>query len=131
MLVRALTLATPEAAGAASAALVGLGPGLTPEGDVLLVAAALVVGALGGAAGLRPARRRRIVAALCPADAARRTTALSATLLRLAAMGAGPEPVGRLLAGDAAARRDLVRLGRTTGRAIAEGVPVFAALLAP
>jgi hypothetical protein len=130
-LVDALVLGAPERARDASDALLGLGPGLTPEGDDLLVAAAVVVHVLGGATGLAPARRRRLAAALCPAAAGRRTTALSATLLRLAQAGAGPEPLARMLHGDPAAPGELARLGRTSGRALVAGAATsIAALLA-
>ena len=60
----------------------------------------------GGRPGPRPGRRPRaggassaLVRGLCPADARDRTGALSATLLALAARGAAPEPVHRLLGG--------------------------------
>ena len=69
--------------------------------------------------------------ALCPADARDRTGALSATLLALAARGAAPEPVHRLLGGGdpAAALADLRRLGASTGAAIAEGIRIAAGYL--
>lgn len=112
----------------AAARLLGRGPGLTPEGDDVLAGAAVGLRALGPAAGLAPQRIEDLVAALCPADAPARTGALSATLLGLAAAGAAPEPVHRLIgAGDrAAALADLARLGASTGRAIAAGI-AFAA----
>lgn len=111
--------------------LVGRGPGLTPEGDDVLAGAAAAVRALGPAAGVPPERRDDLVAGLVPPDVAARTGALSATLLGLAATGAAPEPVHRLLAADAPAVRaaalaDLSRLGASTGRAIAAGVALAA-----
>jgi hypothetical protein len=120
-------VALPEAA----VRLLGRGPGLTPEGDDVLVGAAVAVRALGPAAGVPPARRDALVASLVPGDVATRTGALSATLLGLAAIGAAPEPVHRLLAADAPAAReaalaDLSRLGASTGRAIAAGVALAA-----
>jgi hypothetical protein len=120
-------IALPEAA----VRLLGRGPGLTPEGDDVLVGAAVAVRALGPAAGVPPARRDALVASLVPGDVATRTGALSATLLGLAAIGAAPEPVHRLLAADAPAAReaalaDLSRLGASTGRAIAAGVALAA-----
>ena len=111
--------------------LLGRGPGLTPEGDDLLGGAAVAVRALGPAAGLAPEAIERLVRALCPADARDRTGALSATLLALAARGAAPEPVHRLLGGGdpAAALADLRRLGASTGAAIAEGIRIAAGYL--
>lgn len=117
-LERALEAGDASDAGRASDALLGLGPGLTPEGDDVLVGAALAVAAAGRAVGLSPGARQRLAAALCPADSDRRTTRLSATLLRLAAVGAGPEAMGRVLGGDGAARLELSRLGATSGRAL-------------
>ena len=86
------------------------------------------------AAGVAPAEADALVAALVPADARARTGALSATLLVLAAGGAAPEPVHRLLAaGPEAAREralaDLGRLGASTGRAVAAGVALAARYL--
>ncbi len=111
--------------------LVGRGPGLTPEGDDLLGGAAVAVRALGPAAGLAPEAIESLVRALCPADARERTGALSATLLAMAARGAGPEPVHRLLGGrdPEAALADLRRLGASTGPAIAEGIRLAAGYL--
>lgn len=114
---------------AAPARLLGRGPGLTPEGDDVLAGAAVGVRALGPAAGLDADAVEALASSLCPAGAAERTTALSATLLRLAAAGAAPEPVRRLLApaGDReAALADLRRLGASTGSAIAAGIALAA-----
>jgi hypothetical protein len=116
-----------DAGGAARAAgrLIGLGGGLTPEGDDVLAATAAVVVAAGEAVGFEDAER--FVAALVPADAAARTTALSATLLALAADGRIVEPVHRLLDLDGAeawrgALATLVATGVSTGRAYARAV---------
>jgi hypothetical protein len=111
--------------------LLGRGPGLTPEGDDLLGGAAVAVRALGPAAGLAPDAVERLVRTLCPADARDRTGALSATLLALAARGAAPEPVHRLIGGrdPEAALADLRRLGASTGAAIAEGIRIAAGYL--
>jgi hypothetical protein len=115
LLRTALAERDPAAAREAAAALIGRGPGLTPEGDDLLAGAALGSRALG---------RAGVAAALCPPVPEARTTAVSATLLRLAAAGAAPEPVVRLLEGAdrASAVADLLRLGRSTGRAVAAGL---------
>jgi uncharacterized protein DUF2877 len=107
----------------AAALLIGLGGGLTPEGDDVLTATAAVVGAVAGAAGIAAEERARLVAALVPRDAAARTTALSATLLALAARGCVIEPVHRLLEPAGAGWRDalaiLAATGASTGRAYA------------
>jgi hypothetical protein len=122
---RALSGRDADAAGRAAERLLGLGGGLTPEGDDVLTATAAVVVAAAGAAGLAPGERGRWLAALVPADAGARTTALSATLLALAAGGAIVEPVHRLLdlSGDDATWRDalatLAATGASTGRAYA------------
>jgi hypothetical protein len=119
----------------AAGRLLGRGPGLTPEGDDVLAGAAAAVRALAPAAGLSPGRRDALVAALVPPDAPRRTGALSATLLALAAAGAAPEPAHRLIcaASDGERRRalaDLARLGSSTGLAIAAGIALAARHLA-
>ncbi len=119
----------------AAARLLGRGPGLTPEGDDVLAGAAAGIRALGPSAGAEPRRVDALVAALVPRGAAARTGALSATLLGLAADGAAPEPVHRLLATRGAAEReaalaDLARLGALTGRAIASGLALAARHLA-
>ena len=100
-------LLTPEAA----AALIGLGPGLTPEGDDTVVATAAVV-----AAGPWPAADKAawLSAALGP-DLRTRTTSLSATLLELAAAGQVAEPLQALLAGREGALARLLRIGHSTG----------------
>ncbi|AXH96853.1 DUF2877 domain-containing protein [Ornithinimicrobium avium] len=109
------------------AALVGLGPGLTPSGDDVLCGMLLVLGAAG-----HPDR-----AAL--ADAVRgslhRTTALSATLLRDALDGYAVPPVRDLLAaaqhgpgpGDGGAgltvlARAVTRIGHSSGSDLLVGV---------
>ena len=103
---------------AAGARLIGRGPGLTPEGDDFVAGLAAVVAASSWAS------REAWVAALIGGDLRRRTTALSATLLELAARGMGPEPLQAWLAGDAGALGRLERLGHSTGRAYARGAAV-------
>lgn len=89
-------------------ALIGRGPGLTPFGDDVLVGF-FAAAALAGRAPTSAA-----------AAAALRTTALSGTLLRLAAEGELPEAAHRLLEdGDPEA---LLRFGRTSGHGIALGL---------
>jgi uncharacterized protein DUF2877 len=115
--------------------LLGLGGGLTPEGDDVLAATAAVVVAAGAAAGFAGPERDRWLAALVPADVAARTTALSATLLVLAAEGRIVEPVHRLLDLDSDeawrdALRTLAATGASTGRAYAAAAGSALALLA-
>ena len=103
------------AAAARRAALIGLGPGLTPEGDDVVAAWPpwLPSGPWPAAekdAWLRGAAR---------SGSAARTTALSATLLELAAAGMGPEPLQALLGGRREALARLLRIGHSTGRAYA------------
>jgi hypothetical protein len=90
--------------------------------------------AVGDATGLAGPARARWLAALAPADLRDRTTALSATLLALAAEGRIAEPVHPLLdPGDAHWREALVRLeavGASTGRAYAVAVGATLRLLA-
>jgi hypothetical protein len=119
VLLRALATGEPPDAHA----LLGLGPGLTPEGDDLLAGAAAAVAAL---EPWSPDRRAAWLAAAAPPDATARTTKLSATLLALAARGQAIEPVHALLDLEherwepALAR--LERLGHSTGRCYAAAV---------
>jgi hypothetical protein len=124
-LLRALASGEPPD----STRLLGLGTGLTPEGDDLLAGAAAAV------AALEPwdaATRARWLAAAAPPDAGERTTKLSATLLGLAARGQAIEPVHALLDLEherwepALAR--LERLGHSTGRCYAAAIGAAAVL---
>jgi hypothetical protein len=93
--------------------LVGRGPGLTPLGDDILVGY-LAAAALAGAGGS---------AIACAARAARQTTALSRTLLYLAARGALPEAAHRLLVdGDP---EPLLAFGASSGKGMAFGLALF------
>jgi hypothetical protein len=131
---RALADRDPAEAALAAERLIGLGGGLTPEGDDVLAATAAVVAAIGDAVGFAAPARARWLAALVPADAGERTTALSATLLALAAEGRIAEPVHPLLeTGDPHWRQALVRLegaGASTGRAYAVAVGATLRMLA-
>jgi uncharacterized protein DUF2877 len=107
---------------AAVTGLLGRGAGLTPEGDDLLAGAFAVLAAVG--APVAP-----------PDDLRERTTALSATLLELAAAGAAPRPLHAVLdVRDGhwrGALRELARLGSSSGRAIAFGAAATAARYGP
>jgi uncharacterized protein DUF2877 len=132
---RALRNRDPRSAALAADHLTGLGGGLTPEGDDVLSATAAVVATTGEALGFRDPERGRWLAALVPADAPARTTALSATLLALAVDGRIVEPVHRLLDvsnRDGAWREGLATLaatGASTGRAYAVAVGTTLGLL--
>jgi hypothetical protein len=142
-LFRAVGGRDPELAEAAVRALVGRGPGLTPEGDDLLAAVGGTLAVLGRAVGppdspgdpLPDPPWEPLLAVLRPRPG--RTTALSATLLALALERRLPEPAGRLLdlgpAGERAwpaALTRLERLGHGSGRAYAAGIAATASLLA-
>jgi len=100
--------------------LLGRGPGLTPSGDDVL--AGYLVGA--AAYGL-PADE---LAALVHSQAHRRTTTLSAALLRHAALGEAIPQVAGLLDALGGGRRldralaELLAVGHTSGAALAAGV---------
>jgi hypothetical protein len=135
LLFRAVRDRDPGLARQGAGRLLGRGPGLTPEGDDLLAAVAGTLAVLGPATGLDEPARAALLAALAPNPG--QTTALSATLLELAARGLLAEPAGRLLdlrpAADAAwpaALRRLERLGHGSGRAYAAGIAAAASLLA-
>jgi len=104
----------------AALALLGRGPGLTPEGDDLLAGACVTAAAAGDPLALPPGLRTL-------------TTPLSATLLELAAAGAGAAPVHALLELTSerwpAALLELEGLGASSGRAMALGVGAAAAVL--
>ena len=133
-LVRSLCRREPEDAARAAEGMLGLGSGLTPEGDDLLAAAAVTVVALGPSVGLERRRLRRLVEALTP-DPVGRTTELSSTLLSLAAAGRPLEPAARLLdlddiRGNAMSIHRLSKVGHTTGRVYLTGIGVTAVALA-
>jgi hypothetical protein len=113
----------------ASMAVLGRGPGLTPEGDDVLAGALAAIRTLGAALGSSSALAMLDVAADALTDAAkRRTTAFSAALVRCATRGEVAAPAGgflRALAGRGAIdanHRDLLRVGHTSGPALAAGI---------
>jgi hypothetical protein len=135
-LFRAVRERDREPAAGAAGELLGRGPGLTPEGDDLLAAVAGTLAVLGPVTGWERSVLAAFLAALVDL-APERTTALSATLLELAARRQLAEPAGRLLDlgpdGEAAWPAALVRLerlGHGSGRAYAAGIAVTACLLA-
>jgi hypothetical protein len=135
LLFRAVGERDPEPAAVAVRALVGRGPGLTPEGDDLVAAVAGTLAVLGPAVGPPGPPWEPLLAVLGAHPG--RTTALSATLLTLALDRRLPEPAGRLLdfgpAGERAwpaALTRLERLGHGSGRAYAAGIAATTSLLA-
>jgi hypothetical protein len=109
-----LTMLTTEPA-AAVAGLLGRGPGLTPAGDDML--AGFLLGAR--AFGLDVPEARAAVAAMAPA----RTTGLSAALLWHAARGECVEEVAAVLTDPSGpAMAALLRVGHTSGAALAAGL---------
>jgi hypothetical protein len=108
--------------------LVGVGPGLTPAGDDLL--AGILIGLWGFDMTAEPFRSAVLAAA--PTG----TTALSAELLRCAARGESIPQMNQLLRAMSAstwqerlddALDDLIRVGHTSGLALATGVLTAAA----
>lgn len=104
----------------------GRGPGLTPYADDIVCGSVVALAAAGAAADLR--------ALVAADDLERRTTAISAALLRLACAGwcidevAGylaaldAEAAGRPNAEVAARRRRLLAVGHSSGRGLMSGV---------
>jgi Protein of unknown function (DUF2877) len=117
--------ASPAAAACAADRLVGLGPGLTPSGDDLLAGALAALRLLGGHAAFTAALADHVSAV-----AGRRTTALSATLLRLAGQGNVAAEAGQVIKAlngqgslEEAARR-LHAVGHTSGADLAQGLVI-------
>lgn len=118
----------PDRLAEAGDLLTGRGPGLTPDGDDLLAATAAAIVSFARAAG----HSTELAAALLAPGLDRRTGALSATLLRLAAEGHVIDPVGTLLDLDrdattvASAFNRLRRIGHGTGGTYALGCALAA-----
>ncbi len=133
--------ATMDAGAAAEAAalLIGRGTGLTPVGDDVLAAAALTMNALSDAAAYGSIETTEWLAALVPTELGRRTTPISATLLRLASEGDAIGPAGTLLDPRpmtsvvlAGAVKRLAGLGHSTGVAYLNTIrALMMALAAP
>jgi len=121
---------------AAAGAMLGLGPGLTPEADDYLAGALSAVRCLAPVLGIQRATAM-LDAAEAPivALAAAKTTAFSASLIRHAFEGNVAAPAGALLrslAGRGEARRahrHLLNVGHTSGPALAAGMVLGARAL--
>ncbi|MGH2393737.1 MAG: DUF2877 domain-containing protein, partial [Candidatus Limnocylindria bacterium] len=139
-LLAALRRRDADRAAFAAAALCGRGEGLTPVGDDVLAAALVTLAAMAPSVGLSSTECRRLTVALAgPALAgpalAGRTTAMSHTLLRLAAQGRTLEPVISVL--DLEDQHDwppalerLLGIGHTTGSTYAYSIGATAWSLA-
>jgi len=132
----ALAIGDPGAAGRAARLLTGRGPGLTPEGDDLLAAAAAGMAAFERPISMDRPLARDLRAGLVLHDLGERTGALSASLLRHAAAGQVIDPVRSLL--DLTVEREtwgrslerLERIGHSTGITYALGCALAALALA-
>jgi hypothetical protein len=133
-LLLAIRRRDPSLAARASRRLVGLGVGLTPEGDDVLAAVVATVEALWRSVGWSPGDRDALVGAMTE-DPGGRTTALSTTLLALAAQGRPISPVRRLLDLDDGtwtnALEQLRGVGNTTGWIYANAVGAAMLALSP
>lgn len=116
-------LADGRPLGAATSALLGFGPGLTPAGDDVLAGALVTLRAM------HSARADDLADALAAAKPFSRTTAVSAGLLAHAARGQCLPQVAAFLtaldspAGDVrSAHRDLLDVGHTSGAALDAGI---------
>jgi hypothetical protein len=132
----ALDGTSPEDLVEASLALLGRGPGLTPEGDDVLAGALAAVRTLGTALGCTPALAMLNAARDPLVRAAKdRTTTFSAALIRCALRGEVAAPAAGLLRalagrGDAGScYGDLLRVGHTSGPALAAGIVLGAQTL--
>jgi hypothetical protein len=126
-LAEACMTASLAAATQAADKLVGLGPGLTPSGDDLLAGALAALRLLGGDPAFTTALADHVSAV-----GARRTTALSATLLRLAGQGNVAAEAGHVIKAlngqgplEEAARR-LYAVGHTSGADLVQGLLIGA-----
>lgn len=103
--------------------LLGLGPGLTPSGDDVLCGLIAGLSMLGGRSARHRARcsgARAALAAGITAEASRRTTSLSATLLRSAVRGVAVEPLLHVLGTVGSGHRvngveEVLMLGHSSG----------------
>ena len=123
LLLRAVAERDATLARKSSEILIGLGSGLTPEGDDLLAAAAVATRAVAPAVGFSEVGHW--VSSLIPQDHGSRTNRVSSCLLELAARGCTLEPVARVLDPDSteavwrSALDRLIDVGHSTGQAYA------------
>jgi Protein of unknown function (DUF2877) len=109
--------------GHAVAALVGLGPGLTPAGDDVLAGALVAMSVVGD-------RARREALAAAVRSRLTRTTIVSAAFLEHAGAGRAVPQLARFVAGLAGGRvvggvvQDLLRVGATSGVALGWGAVI-------
>ncbi len=125
----ALSTESPPALCSAATALLGRGPGLTPEGDDYLAGALAATRTLGSSLGAGGALVMLDDAGAQLAAAARtRTTAFSAALIRCALRGEVAAPAAaflRALAGRgdvSEAHRNLLSVGHSSGPALVAGI---------
>jgi hypothetical protein len=135
-LLRSVAIRDPGCAAYAADGLLGLGPGLTPEGDDLIAGAAAAVYAFAGAAGWSESVRFAWLATVAPPDLDARTTALSAALLRRACRGEAFAPMRDLLDVSVAgenrwrpALATMTAIGASTGRAYVRAAGAAAYLI--
>jgi hypothetical protein len=127
-LTAALTGGDPAAIAAAAEPFIGRGTGLTPTGDDLLTGAFGAYGLIGEALG--DDRPKGVLAAAAPVidEMLGMTVALSAALLRHAMAGRVAAPVAQVLRALVGRTplddsvEALLRVGQTSGRALAQGV---------
>ncbi len=125
----ALSTSAPAELCSAAAALLGRGPGLTPEGDDYLAGALAATRTLGSTLGdRRPLAMLDDAGPRLIATARTRTTAFSAALIRCALRGEVAEPAAALLRalagrGDVlGTHRRLLSVGHSSGPALAAGI---------
>lgn len=123
----------PEDAEDAGMRLTGLGGGSTPLGDDYLLGAQLGVWVLGDVGGFQLTDREQWLRALIPANAADRTTPVSAALLAAGSQGRAPLALhGILQPGTADLGSSLggvIAIGATSGRGCAAAIGAAALLL--
>jgi hypothetical protein len=136
-LAAALLDADRPAAAAAAAALLGLGPGLTPSGDDVLAGLVAAGRAFAPAVGSTAAKHLLLhLAGHVLAAAPARTTALSVALLRHAAAAEMAAPAAALTRAVAAGRdpaaalEGLLRVGHRSGHDLAAGIAAAAEVVA-
>jgi hypothetical protein len=126
-----------EAVSRHAVGLLGLGPGLTPSGDDVLCGLIAGLSVLGHRSVRHQERCEGAVAALracVMAEAPRRTTSLSATLLRSAAHGVAAEPLLQVLGTVGSGNQvkgidEVLMLGHSSGSDMLTGALMACAML--